>query len=232
MLSTVNGAVKWKGWVDHGAAFHQCPVITLIYNLSRGPSVLEENASGPALAFNTTSITMRGIPSRPEPWWARGWERAEWLLENHQISRRACKKFCSLVFIPFFLLTIVNSLWLKVCLLKQTVWLSWVSHRLLVEQWISSVLVWVLFEVDPEVGIWVHIVHYLKMPGTTMRVGSETGKEENQQTVRSKTNTVWCHKYVESEIRCIWPYLWNRDRLTDMENRLAAKGEGGRGGMD
>ena len=180
MLSAVNGAVKRKGRVDHSAALHQCPVITLIYSLSRGPSVLEENASGPALAFNITSITVQRTLRRSGPWWARGWERAEQLLENHQLSWRACKKFRLLAFIPFFLLTVGNSPWLKVCKLKQTIWLSWVSNRLLVEQWISAVLVGVPFEVNPEVGIWVHIVHYLKMPGPTIRVGSETGKEENQ----------------------------------------------------
>ena len=103
-LSAVNGAVKRKGRADHSAAFHQCPVITLIYNLSRGPSVPEESVSGPALAFNTTSITVQRTLSRSEPWWARGWERAEGLLENHEISRRTCKKFCFLVFIPLFLL--------------------------------------------------------------------------------------------------------------------------------
>lgn len=104
LLSAVNGAVKRKGRVDHSAASHQCPVITLIYNLSQGPSVPEESVSGPALTFNTTSITVQRTLSRSEPWWARGWKRAEGLLENHEISRRTCKKFCFLVFIPFFLL--------------------------------------------------------------------------------------------------------------------------------
>ena len=38
--------------------------------------------------------------------------------------------------------------------------------------------------------------------------------------------------YEESKIRCKWTYLWNRNRLTDKENRLvAAKGEEG-GDMD
>ena len=48
-----------------------------------------------------------------------------------------------------------------------------------------------------------------------------------------KTNTIWYHLYVESKIWHNWTYLWNRNRLTDIENRpVVAKGEGGRGGMD
>ena len=34
-----------------------------------------------------------------------------------------------------------------------------------------------------------------------------------------KTNTVWYHLYVESKIQHKWIYLWNRNRLTDIENR-------------
>ena len=41
-----------------------------------------------------------------------------------------------------------------------------------------------------------------------------------------KTNTVWYHLYVESKIQHKWIYLWNRNRLTDIENRaVVAKGE-------
>ena len=48
-----------------------------------------------------------------------------------------------------------------------------------------------------------------------------------------KTNIIWYHLYVESKIRHKWTYLWNRNRLTDIENRLVvAKGELGGGGMD
>ena len=42
-----------------------------------------------------------------------------------------------------------------------------------------------------------------------------------------ETNTIWYHLYVESKIWCKWIYLWNRNRLTDIENRLVvAKGRG------
>ena len=48
-----------------------------------------------------------------------------------------------------------------------------------------------------------------------------------------RTNTIWHHLCVESKIRHKWTYLQNRNRLTDIENRLVvAKGEGGGGGMD
>ena len=46
-----------------------------------------------------------------------------------------------------------------------------------------------------------------------------------------KTNATWYHLYVESKIWHKWTYLWNRNRLTDIENRLAvASGEVGVGG--
>ena len=48
-----------------------------------------------------------------------------------------------------------------------------------------------------------------------------------------KTNAVWYHLYVESKIWHRRTYLQNRNRLTDIENRLmVVKGLGGRGGMD
>ena len=48
-----------------------------------------------------------------------------------------------------------------------------------------------------------------------------------------KTNIIWYHLYMESKIWHKWTYLWNRNRLTDIENRLAVtEGEGGRGGKD
>ena len=49
---------------------------------------------------------------------------------------------------------------------------------------------------------------------------------------QKETNTIWYHLYVESKIWHKWTYLQNRNRLTDIENRLVvAKGEGG-WGMD
>ena len=42
-----------------------------------------------------------------------------------------------------------------------------------------------------------------------------------------KANTIWYHLYVESKIGHKWIYSWNKNRLTDMENRLViAKGDG------
>ena len=42
----------------------------------------------------------------------------------------------------------------------------------------------------------------------------------------TQTNIIWYHLYVESKIWHKWIYLWNRNRLTDIENRLVvAKGE-------
>ena len=49
---------------------------------------------------------------------------------------------------------------------------------------------------------------------------------------QTKTNTICYHLYVESKIRHKWTYLWNRNRPTDIENRLVvAKGEGAGGQM-
>ena len=44
---------------------------------------------------------------------------------------------------------------------------------------------------------------------------------------QTKTNTVWYHLYVESKIWHKWTYLWNRNGLSDIGNRLVvAKGKG------
>jgi len=44
---------------------------------------------------------------------------------------------------------------------------------------------------------------------------------------QKKTNSIWYHICVESKIWHKLTYLWNRNRLTDLENRLVvAKGEG------
>ena len=47
-----------------------------------------------------------------------------------------------------------------------------------------------------------------------------------------KTNTIWYHLYVESEIWHKWTYLRNRNRFTDTENRLVVAKGRGRGGMN
>ena len=45
---------------------------------------------------------------------------------------------------------------------------------------------------------------------------------------KRKTNAIWYHLYVESEIWHKWTYLQNRNRLTDIVNKLmGTKGEGG-----
>ena len=38
----------------------------------------------------------------------------------------------------------------------------------------------------------------------------------------------WHHLYVESKIGHKWTYLWNRNRFTDIENRLVVAKGGGR----
>lgn len=68
LINAVNGALKHQGRAGHRAAFHQCPVITLIYNGSQGPSVPEGSLSGPVLAFSTTYITVWRTLNRSEPW--------------------------------------------------------------------------------------------------------------------------------------------------------------------
>ena len=43
---------------------------------------------------------------------------------------------------------------------------------------------------------------------------------------------MWYHLYVESKVWHTRPYLWNRNKLTDTENRLVVtKGDEGGGGM-
>ena len=43
-----------------------------------------------------------------------------------------------------------------------------------------------------------------------------------------KINTVWYRLYVESKTGHRWTYLWNRSRVTDVENTLVvARGDGG-----
>ena len=50
---------------------------------------------------------------------------------------------------------------------------------------------------------------------------------------KRKTSTIWYHLHEESKIWHKWIYLWNRNRLTDIENKLVvAKGEASRGEMD
>ena len=48
-----------------------------------------------------------------------------------------------------------------------------------------------------------------------------------------KTNTIWYHLYVKSRIGHKWTYLWNKNRLKDIENRRWLPGERRiRGGTD
>ena len=50
---------------------------------------------------------------------------------------------------------------------------------------------------------------------------------------KRKTNTIWYHLHAESKIWHKRTYLWNRNRITNIENRLVVvKGEGVRGGME
>ena len=48
-----------------------------------------------------------------------------------------------------------------------------------------------------------------------------------REVSQRKTDTVWYHLQVESKIWHKWTDLWNRNRLTDIENRfVVASGEG------
>ena len=50
---------------------------------------------------------------------------------------------------------------------------------------------------------------------------------------KRKTNTIWYLLYVQSKTWHKWSYLQNRNRLTNIENRLVvAKGEWGERGMN
>ena len=43
---------------------------------------------------------------------------------------------------------------------------------------------------------------------------------------KEKTNTIWYHIYVESKIWHKWTYLWNKNRLSVIENKvMVTKGE-------
>ena len=50
---------------------------------------------------------------------------------------------------------------------------------------------------------------------------------------QKQKDTIWHHLYLEYKTGHKWTYLWNRNRLTDIENRLVvSKGESGRGKKD
>ena len=50
---------------------------------------------------------------------------------------------------------------------------------------------------------------------------------------KRKTNRAWYNLYVESKIWHKWPYPQNKNKHTDIENRLVvAKGEGRGSGID
>ena len=49
---------------------------------------------------------------------------------------------------------------------------------------------------------------------------------------KRKTKTKWYHLYMDSKIWHEWTYLWNRNRLTDIEETCGCQEEGGWGGMD
>ena len=41
-----------------------------------------------------------------------------------------------------------------------------------------------------------------------------------REVSQKKTNTIWYHLDVESKTQHKWIYLWNKNRLTDIENSL------------
>ena len=52
---------------------------------------------------------------------------------------------------------------------------------------------------------------------TTLLIGYTSVQNKK---FKKKANTIWCLLYVESKTRHKWTYLWNRNRLADIENRL------------
>ena len=51
-------------------------------------------------------------------------------------------------------------------------------------------------------------------------------KDDHTKWSQIKTNAIWYHLHVESKTWHKWNYLWNKNRPTDIENRLTvAKGE-------
>ena len=56
-----------------------------------------------------------------------------------------------------------------------------------------------------------------------------------REVSRRKTNITWHHLYVESKIWHKRTYLWNRNRLTDIENKLTVtkrERDWGRGNLE
>ena len=63
------------------------------------------------------------------------------------------------------------------------------------------------------------------MPSVETWRGFHTAKEVRKR----KTNTIWHHLCVESKIWHKWNYLWNRNRITDAQNKLVVAKEEGAG---
>ena len=78
-------------------------------------------------------------------------------------------------------------------------------------------------------NICVYIYNLIPFAATWMDLEIIIGSKVSQK----KTNTIWYHLYVEPKILHKWAYWWNRNRLTEIENRLTvAKGKStGREGL-
>ena len=80
------------------------------------------------------------------------------------------------------------------------------------------------------------LLSYKKWNGIHVSICSNRDATRDSYTKWSKsdrkTNTICYHLHVKSKIQPKWTYLWNRNRLTVIENRLVVAKEEWEGGMD
>ena len=90
---------------------------------------------------------------------------------------------------------------------------------------------------DKEEVVYIHngiLLSPKKELNNTIHSDMDGPRDDMLNEIRhSNANTMWYHLYVDSKIWHRWTYLQNRNRLTDIENKLlATKGERGRKGVD
>ena len=81
----------------------------------------------------------------------------------------------------------------------------------LTEEWIKKM--WYIYN-----GILLSIIKQNNAISSNM----DTTRDYCAKWSKRKTN-IWYHLYVESKMLHRWTYLWNRNKLTDIENRLWAE---------